>query len=183
MPVPVRNAAFDLLSVPLIRGKRSFRDKRHVDVAMEFALLGYVRHGRNFAAQQLTPKWPADKAERAVMAGLGNAAYLFAQVESTTAGEGLVVKDASGAEGFVRDARFSKTIEPGTAIAGFVYAAGDMLMFSGTPFIMDWRLMGESVTGASKAGRAWRIGMNPTEEERAGQMHFAGSFVAAMLAM
>lgn len=183
LPIPVRNAAFDALSVPMVRGKRSFKDQRHVDVALEFALLGYLRHGRNFVEQQLTANWPTDKVERAVLTGLAHAQYLFAQVESVKEGEGLGVKDAFGAEGFVRNTRFSKSIQAGMSIAGFVYTSGDMLMLTGTPFILEWKMMEASVSGAAKTGRVWKLGTTPGEAERTGQMEYAGSFIAAMLAL
>jgi hypothetical protein len=183
MPRPGLNAAFDTLSVPLVKGQRRLRDQQFVPVVLDFALFGMVRHGRNYAQQQLTAHWPADKTERAVLAGLGQASYLFAVVESVKPGEGLTVKDASGAEAFIHDVRFSKSIQPGAGIATFAFSAGGHFMVTGAPFLVNWPEIIKSLTPALANGRVWKLGSTPSPEERERQMEYAASFIATMLAL
>ena len=183
LPKPIVQAGFGALSVPVVRGKPTFKRREFVDVALDFTLHGMLRHGRNYAAQQLTAGWPADKTERAVLAGMGGAAYLFAKVESTTPGEGLSIIDAGGKSGFIRDARFSKSIQPGSGMAGFVFEAGGMLMVTGAPFLVNWEPLTKSLSPALRTGRVWTLGDTPDPERRAAQMDYAASFIATMFSM
>ncbi|MBS0195513.1 MAG: hypothetical protein JSR77_02025 [Planctomycetes bacterium] len=181
MPKAVRDAALRVLCVPVVNGRPVLKRKETLDNVLEFAFVGLLRTGRNYAAQSLTERWPATPVERAALTAAGNARYLFGKFTDIKAGEGVEVEDFHGHKTFIADRQMSNNAKIGLGMAGFVMQLPGVTMLSGSPFLVNWEVLGPRLAEAAKGGILPSLDQPLDGVKREKHMGFVASFISTVL--